>query len=207
MKKKDELSHDVDVLCKDLALEQDKLTSTLFTLVSCLTSKWIHNLWKSVLIIYKVSRENRYASSFLEMMRIKKQFYENAYNLINAELPYIERILSETKQRPVFGWALNMKFYNHNYKILLIENNFFMQWTFRGSSESHRKIYCLSNSFISEILEIEWAKWRGSFQNIIQTNQAGQGWMKNIFFSFFYKLILNEIFHLRWKLILTPTSQ
>lgn len=141
------------------------------------------------------------------MMRIKKQFYENAYNLINAELPYIERILSETKQRPVFGWALNMKFYNHNYKILLIENNFFMQWTFRGSSESHRKIYCLSNSFISEILEIEWAKWRGSFQNIIQTNQAGQGWMKNIFFSFFYKLILNEIFHLRWKLILTPTSQ
>lgn len=37
------------------------------------------------------------------MMRIKKQFYENAYNLINAELPYIERILSETKQRPVFG--------------------------------------------------------------------------------------------------------
>jgi hypothetical protein len=36
-------------------------------------------------------------------MRIKKQFYENAYNVISAELPNIERILNETHLRPVFG--------------------------------------------------------------------------------------------------------
>jgi hypothetical protein len=36
-------------------------------------------------------------------MRIKKQFYENAFNVISVELPNIERILNETHLRPVFG--------------------------------------------------------------------------------------------------------
>ncbi len=39
-------------------------------------------------------------------MRIKKQFYANAFNTISAELPYIERILQETQVRPVFGEPL-----------------------------------------------------------------------------------------------------
>ena len=52
----------------------------------------------------QVSRENRYASSLLELMRIKKQFYENAFNVISVELPNIERILNETHIRPVFGY-------------------------------------------------------------------------------------------------------
>ncbi len=61
-----------------------------FTIVNCV-------------IFFQVSRENRYASSLLDLMRIKKQFYENAYNVISAELPNIERILNETHLRPVFG--------------------------------------------------------------------------------------------------------
>lgn len=83
--KKQKLAHEVDTLAKDVTLEQDKLTSTLLTLVS---------------------RENRYASSVLELMRIKQQFYANAYNTISAELPNIERILQETPLRPVFGEPL-----------------------------------------------------------------------------------------------------
>ena len=79
------LLHDVECISKELSLEQDKLTSTLLTLVS---------------------KENRYATSILELMRIKKQFYANAFNTISVELPYIERILQETQVRPVFGEPL-----------------------------------------------------------------------------------------------------
>jgi hypothetical protein len=79
------LLHEVDTLTKDVSLDQDKLTSTLLTLVS---------------------RENRYAGSILELMRIKKQFYANAFNTISAELPNIERILQETQVRPMFGEPL-----------------------------------------------------------------------------------------------------
>jgi len=76
------LKHEVESLAKDITLERDKLTNHLLTLVS---------------------RENHYASSVVELMRIKKQFYANAFNAISAELPVIERILQETKIRPIFG--------------------------------------------------------------------------------------------------------
>ena len=76
------LKHEVESLAKDITLEGDKLTNNLLTLVS---------------------RENHYASSVVELMRIKKQFYANAFNAISAELPVIERILQETKVRPIFG--------------------------------------------------------------------------------------------------------
>ena len=39
-------------------------------------------------------------------MKIKKEFYLNAYTTIEAELPNIERILNETQFRPVFGERL-----------------------------------------------------------------------------------------------------
>ena len=83
--KREKIAYELENLTKDVSLEQDKLTSTLMTLVS---------------------RENRYAESVLEMMRLKKQFYENAFKTIEAELPNIERILQETNMRPVFGERL-----------------------------------------------------------------------------------------------------
>ena len=66
-------------------MEQDKLTSTLLTLVS---------------------RENRYAESVLHLIRLKKQFYENAFKTMEAELPLIEKMLQETTMRSVFGERL-----------------------------------------------------------------------------------------------------
>ena len=72
------LLHEEETLRKDVGLEQDKLTTLLLSLVS---------------------RENRYAESILELMRIKKQFYANAFQLISVELPNIERILLETQTR------------------------------------------------------------------------------------------------------------
>jgi hypothetical protein len=83
--KKDRLSYELENLNKEVSMEQDKLTSTLLTLVS---------------------RENRYAQSVLELMKLKKQFYENAFRTIEAELPQIERMLEVTIMRPVFGERL-----------------------------------------------------------------------------------------------------
>jgi hypothetical protein len=80
--KKNRLAFELENLTKEVSLEQDKLTSTLLTLVS---------------------RENRYACSIMELMKIKKRFYEDAFRTIEAELPNIERILQETNMRPVFG--------------------------------------------------------------------------------------------------------
>jgi hypothetical protein len=48
----------------------------------------------------------RYAQSVLELMRLKKQFYENAFKTIEAELPQIEKMLKDTPMRPVFGERL-----------------------------------------------------------------------------------------------------
>ena len=42
----------------------------------------------------------------LELMKIKKEFYKNAFSTIDAELPNIERILNDTHFRPVFGECL-----------------------------------------------------------------------------------------------------
>ena len=39
-------------------------------------------------------------------MKIKHEFYKNAFATIDAELPNIERILNETHLRPVFGECL-----------------------------------------------------------------------------------------------------
>ena len=39
-------------------------------------------------------------------MRIKKEYYKNAFSVIDAELPNIERILNETHLRPVYGELL-----------------------------------------------------------------------------------------------------
>ena len=50
--KYDRLSFELESLTKDVSMEQDKLTSTLLTLVS---------------------RENRYAESVLHLIRLKKQ--------------------------------------------------------------------------------------------------------------------------------------
>ena len=36
-------------------------------------------------------------------MKIKREFYKNAFTTIDAELPNIERILNDTHLRPVFG--------------------------------------------------------------------------------------------------------
>lgn len=91
--KKDRLAYELENLNKDVALEQDKLTSTLLTLTS---------------------RENRYAQSVFDLMRIKKQFYENAYKTIEAELPNLERILQETTMRPVFGERLEDHLFSTN---------------------------------------------------------------------------------------------
>merc|ERR1712038_2218355 len=82
IEKRDKLSYDVDMLSKDVAQDQDKITSTLLTLVS---------------------RESRYAKSVLELMKIKHEFYKKTFDTIDAELPNIERILNETHFRPVFG--------------------------------------------------------------------------------------------------------
>lgn len=53
-----------------------------------------------------MSRESRYAKSVLDLMKIKHEFYKNAFATIDAELPNIERILNETHLRPVFGECL-----------------------------------------------------------------------------------------------------
>ena len=53
-----------------------------------------------------MSRESRYAKSVLDLMKIKHEFYKNAFATIDAELPNIERILNETHLRPVFGEGL-----------------------------------------------------------------------------------------------------
>ncbi len=83
--KRDRTAHELDMLAKDVQLDQDRLASTLLTLTA---------------------RENRYAQSVYEIMRIKKQFYENAYKTIEAELPNIQRLLEDTNVRPVFGETL-----------------------------------------------------------------------------------------------------
>jgi len=83
--RKERVSHDLDVLAKDVQLEQDRLASTLLTLTA---------------------RENRYAQTVCEVIRIRRKFYENAFKTIDAELPNIERLLEETNVRPVFGEKL-----------------------------------------------------------------------------------------------------
>ncbi|TRY62697.1 hypothetical protein TCAL_07965 [Tigriopus californicus] len=82
---KEKIAFDLDNLEKEVNQENDKLTSTLMTLVS---------------------RENRYAESVLELMKLKKSFYENAFKTLEAELPNVQKILQETKFRPVFGERL-----------------------------------------------------------------------------------------------------
>ena len=83
--KRDRVAYDLENVNKDVALEKDKLTSSLLTLVS---------------------RENRYARSVLDLMKLRKQFYENAFLTIEAELPNIEKLLLDTQSRPVFGEEL-----------------------------------------------------------------------------------------------------
>ena len=66
------LQQEVLSLEKEIGLEEDKLTTHLLSLVS---------------------RENNYASSVVELMKIRRQFYQNAFNTINGELPRLERII------------------------------------------------------------------------------------------------------------------
>ena len=116
IEKRDKLNYDVDMLAKDESQDQDKITSTLLTLVrrnsliKCSGNKFsdltsISNN-KYFIISSKVSRECRYAKSVLELMKIKREFYKNAFSTIDAELPNIERIINETHLRPVFGECL-----------------------------------------------------------------------------------------------------
>ncbi|XP_040577784.1 rho GTPase-activating protein 17 [Lepeophtheirus salmonis] len=84
--KTEKLLYEKEVLEKDLGIEEAKVTSQLLTLTS---------------------RENRYAVTVYNLMRLKKGFYENAFKTIEAELPNMERILLETSQRPVFGERLS----------------------------------------------------------------------------------------------------
>ena len=76
------LLHEEESLKKDVGLEEDKLTSLLLSLIS---------------------RENRYAQSVLDLMKIKQQFYKNAFETISVEIPHIEGVLKETQTRPMFG--------------------------------------------------------------------------------------------------------
>lgn len=80
--KRDRSAYELENVNKDVAQEKDKLTTSLLTLVS---------------------RENRYAKSVLDLMKLRKQFYENAFRTIEAELPNIEKLLMDTQVRPVFG--------------------------------------------------------------------------------------------------------
>ena len=75
-----------ETINKDVDFDQDKLCSKLLSLVS---------------------RENRYANSVLELLKIKQQFYVNAFTTITAELPNLEGILRETQMRPIFGEDLD----------------------------------------------------------------------------------------------------
>ena len=63
------LLHEKETINKEVDFDQDKLCSKLLSLVS---------------------RENRYAASVLQLMKIKQQFYEVAFQTINAELPNLE---------------------------------------------------------------------------------------------------------------------
>ena len=63
------LLHEKETINKEVDFDQDKLCSKLLSLVS---------------------RENRYAASVLQLMKIKQQFYEVAFQTINAELPCLE---------------------------------------------------------------------------------------------------------------------
>ena len=87
---------DTDSDGNEVDFDQDKLCSKLLSLVS---------------------RENRYAASVLELMKIKQRFYENAYNTISAELPNLEGMLQETTMRPIFGEDLDDHLKASNRKI------------------------------------------------------------------------------------------
>ena len=67
------LLHEKETINKEVDFDQDKLCSKLLSLVS---------------------RENRYAASVLQLMKIKQQFYEVAFQTINAELPCLEGTLN-----------------------------------------------------------------------------------------------------------------
>lgn len=90
------LLHEKETINKEVDFDQDKLCSKLLSLVS---------------------RENRYAASVLELMKIKQRFYENAYNTISAELPNLEGMLQETTMRPIFGEDLDDHLKASNRKI------------------------------------------------------------------------------------------
>ena len=75
-----------ETINKDVDFDQDKLCSKLLSIVS---------------------RENRYANSVLELMKIKQQFYVNAFTTITAELPNLEGMLRDTQMRPIFGEDLD----------------------------------------------------------------------------------------------------
>eukprot|EP00096_Caligus_rogercresseyi_P001545 TRINITY_DN1254_c0_g1_i1.p1 TRINITY_DN1254_c0_g1~~TRINITY_DN1254_c0_g1_i1.p1 ORF type:complete len:608 (+),score=238.74 TRINITY_DN1254_c0_g1_i1:225-2048(+) len=83
--KTEKLLYEKEVLEKDLGIEEAKVTSQLLSLTS---------------------RENRYAVTVYNLMRLKKRFYEDAFKTLEVELPNMERILSETSMRPVFGERL-----------------------------------------------------------------------------------------------------
>lgn len=77
-----QMKHEVDCLTKEVSMEQDKLTAQLLVLVS---------------------KEYRYASSIVEVIKIKKELYKKALTFIECELPTIEEIIQNTQQRPIFG--------------------------------------------------------------------------------------------------------
>jgi len=85
IRKRDGASREVECLCREVASEQDKMTSKLLTLSS---------------------RENRYAKSVVDLLRIQLVYYEEAYHTALAQLRQMERTLQETHYRPVFGEGL-----------------------------------------------------------------------------------------------------
>ena len=85
IRKRDAMAREVEGLVRDVALEQDKLTSKLLTLSS---------------------RENRYARSVVDLMIIRTKYFQEACNIANAQLQEMERLLQETHHRPVFGEEL-----------------------------------------------------------------------------------------------------
>lgn len=76
------MKHEVESLAKEVSMEQDKLTAQLLVLVS---------------------KEYHYASSIVELIKIKRDLYKTALKFIEVELPTIEDIIRDTQERPIFG--------------------------------------------------------------------------------------------------------
>ena len=80
-KKTDQCYRDLENLEKEVAMENDRVTTKLLTLSS---------------------RENRYATSITEMLRKQRDFYQKALSMADAQLDVMEKTLNMTPYRLVY---------------------------------------------------------------------------------------------------------